>query len=258
MDAIAPKLARSEVASERLLLIDAGPSARNRLVTDGTLEGLKWLALVLMTGDHVNKDLFKATLPFLFEAGRLALPLFVFVLACNLARPGALERGVYQRTMLRLAIFGALAAVPAMALGGLVAGWWPLNVLFTLLVLTATLYLVERGTLASHAAAVGVFLIGGSSVEFWWPALAFGLAVWWYCKRPTWVALALATASLAALAVINGNHWALATLPLLLLATRLDLNLPRVRWVFYVFYPAHLAAIWLIRIPMANAGYVFS
>ena len=133
-----------------------------------------------------------------------------------------------------------------------------LNVLFTLLALTATLYLVERGTLAGYAGAVGVFLVGGSSVEFWWPALAFGLAVWWYCKRPNWIPLALATASLAALAVINGNHWALATLPLLLLATRLDLNLPRVRWVFYAYYPVHLAAIWLIRIPMANAGYVFS
>ncbi|WP_010101405.1 TraX family protein [Verminephrobacter aporrectodeae] len=63
------------------------------VVADGTCEGLKWLALALMTGDHVNKYLFNATLPVLFEAGRLALPIFVFVLACNLARPGTCPAG---------------------------------------------------------------------------------------------------------------------------------------------------------------------
>ena len=56
---------------------------------------MKWLALVLMTGDYVNKYLFNGTLPRLFNAGRVTLPLFVFVLAYNLARPDTLERGVY-------------------------------------------------------------------------------------------------------------------------------------------------------------------
>jgi hypothetical protein len=151
-------------------------------IPDGTVEALKWLALALMTGDHVNKYLFNATLPVLFEAGRVALPLFVFVLAYNLARPGTLERGVYGRTMSRLAVFGALASVPFVALGGLYAGWWPLNVMFTLLVVTATAYLVERGGKLHLAAAGVVFLVGGSSVEYWWPAVAFGLAVWSYTQ----------------------------------------------------------------------------
>ena len=48
-----------------------------------------------MTGDYVNKYLFNGTLPRLFNAGRVTLPLFVFVLAYNLARPDTLERGVY-------------------------------------------------------------------------------------------------------------------------------------------------------------------
>lgn len=82
----------------------------------------------------MNKYLFNATIPGLFEAGQLCLPIFVFVLAYNLARPGTLESGAYLRTMKRLAIFGALASVPFIALGGLLAGWWPLNVMFTLLV----------------------------------------------------------------------------------------------------------------------------
>ena len=93
-------------------------------VSDGAIEALKWIDLVVMTRDHVNKYLFNATLPGLFEAGRLCLPLFVFVLAYNLARPGTLASGAYLRTLKRLAIFGALASAPFMALGGLLAGWW--------------------------------------------------------------------------------------------------------------------------------------
>ena len=59
---------------------------------DGTVEALKWLGLLFMTGDHVNKYLFAQKLPCLFELGRLAMPIFGFVLAYNLARSGALAR----------------------------------------------------------------------------------------------------------------------------------------------------------------------
>jgi|SRR5690625_2855495 len=226
-------------------------------VPNGTVEALKWLALVLMTGDHVNKYLFNGTLPVLFEAGRLALPIFAFVLAYNLARPGVLERGAYPRTMARLAVFGAVATVPFVALGGLYAGWLPLNVLFTLLTITACAYLVEKGGPAAFAGAAVVFLVGGLLVEFWWPAVAFGLATWAYCKRPTWIAAAVALLACAALWFINGNLWALAALPLVLAASRVDLPMPRLRWAFYAYYPLHLAALWAIRIPMSKAGYLF-
>jgi len=226
-------------------------------IPDGTVEALKWLALALMTGDHVNKYLFNGTLPFFFEAGRLALPIFIFVLAHNLARPGAFERGVYTRTIKRLTDFGAVASVPFIALGGLTAGWWPLNVLFTLIVVTACAYLIERGG-ARHLIGAGLmFLVGGALVEYWWPAVAFGLAVWSYRKRPTWAAAAVALLACAALWFINHNLWALASLPLLLVASRVDLPMPRLRWAFYVYYPLHLAALWLIRIPMSKAGYLF-
>jgi len=35
-----------------------------------------------------------------------------------------------------------------MALGGLAGGWWPLNVVFTLLLITIVLYLFEQGSSA--------------------------------------------------------------------------------------------------------------
>lgn len=230
------------------------------VIANGTIEALKWLALLLMTADHVNKYLFNETLPFLFEAGRMAMPLFVFVLAYNLARPSVSDSGAYRRTMTRLAIFGLVATPPFIALGSLMMGWFPLNILFTLLVITTVVALLERaraGSLVAGCGAMLVFLWGSGLVEFWWPAVAFGVASWWYCKTPNWIALLAALASCAALFWINGNLWALAALPLVVAASQVDLRIPRMRWAFYAYYPAHLVALLLIRIPMSKAGYLF-
>ena len=226
------------------------------VLNDGALEFLKWLALVLMVGDHINKYLLNGTVDWLFYAGRIAMPIFVSVLAYNLARPGALTSGAYGRTMYRLGAFGTLATPAFLALGGVVDGWWPLNILFTLMALTGVLVCLDRGG-RWNLVAVGVFLIGGSVVEFWWPALVLGVSVWTYTKPPTGIAALAAVVALIALHAINGNDWALAALPVLILASKLHLNIPRLRWFFYAFYPAHLALIWAIRIPMREAGYLF-
>jgi hypothetical protein len=227
------------------------------VVPDGSLEALKWLALLSMTVDHVNKFLFNGTNEAAFGVGRIAMPLFVFVLAYNLARPGVLEHGGYSRTMRRLAAFGILAMPAFCLLGGLNAALRPLNIMFTLLILTATLNLVEYGTAGNWAAVIFVFLLGGANVEFWWPALVFGLAVWHYGKRPGVMPLTIALAALLGLWIVNGNLWAMVVLPVIFLASLVDLCMPRVRWVFYAYYPLHLFVLCLIRIPMARAGYLF-
>ena len=225
------------------------------ILSDGTVEALKWLALILMTGDHLNKYLFNGTLPVLFETGRLALPLFVCVLAYNLARPYALACGIYRRTMIRLAVFGGLATPLFIALGGSwFRGFWPLNVMFTLLVFTATACLVEQGKFWSAGL---VFLIGGGLGEFLWPAILFGLAIWSYSRQPSVRAAGIAFITCTSFWFINHNMWALAALPILLLATQFNFRVPRLRLFCYGYYPLHLAFLLLIRIPMTKAGYLF-
>lgn len=248
------RLIRGSVMNSPTVSAKAALTMPKIIISNGTIEGLKFLALILMTGDHVNKYLFNGTLPYLFEAGRLAMPIFVFVLAYNLARPGQLESGVYGRTMKRLATFGIIASVPFMALGTVYEGWWPLNILFTLLAITATAYFIEK---KQFFFAFLVFVNAGTVVEFWWPAMLFGVAVWSYLKQPSIYTAGVAVLACAALGFINGNMWALAALPILVSSTMFDLKVPRTRWFFYGFYPLHLGALWLIRIPMSNAGYLF-
>lgn len=233
------------------------PTWPRLIIHDGTLEALKWLALLLMTGDHIDKYLFNGTKALLFDAGRIAMPLFIFVLAYNLARPSALDRGAYSRTIKRLILFGVLATPIFIVLGGVKDGWWPLNIIFTLLSLTVVLFLVEQRSTGGYVTAAAMFLVSGSSVEFWWPALTLGVAIWWYCKRPGWIPLALALTALSSLWFINQNLWALAAVPIALTSVTVDLRVPRLKWVFYAYYPLHLAMLWLIRIPMGKVGCLF-
>lgn len=216
------------------------------VLADGTVEGLKWLALVLMVLDHVNKYLLHDSVPGMFAVGRLSMPLFGFVLAYNLARPGTLANGVYPRVMKRLTVIGAIASVPFIALGGLLAGWWPFNIMVMLLIAVGVMYLTEKGGKVSMALAVLLFVVGGGFVEFWWPALALCLAAWRYCKAPSWSALLVWIVATAALYVINRNLWALAAFPIVFLAPQVRLKLPRLQSVFYAFYPIHLAALWAL------------
>ena len=217
------------------------------VMADGAIETLKWLALVLMTVDHVNKYLLHESGPAMFAAGRLAFPLFSFVLAYNLARPEALARGTYQRTLKRLALYGAVAEVPFIALGGLGWGWWPLNIMAMLFVATATMYLVEKGGRGNLVLVALLMIVGGGIVEFWWPGIVMCLGAWCYCKRPSLIALAVWWGATASLFIVNKNWWALVSLPLVLVATRVDIGTPRWPRLFYVYYPAHLAALFFIQ-----------
>ena len=239
-------VATEGITSPIRLPVSAAPAL---VLSSGTLEALKWLALLLMTLDHVNKHLLHASVPELFAAGRLALPLFGLVLGYNLARPDALASGGYSRTARRLALFGSIATLPFIALGGLGWGWWPFNIMVTLLVATLCAWLIEVGGPARLGAAAAVFIVGGALVEFWWPGLAVCLLAWAYCRRPSGLTLALWIGALASLYVINRNLWALAALPLIFAAGQVKLNVPRGRLGFYIYYPAHLAVLWgLVRV----------
>jgi len=224
-------------------------SASGLLIADGTLEALKWLALIVMALDHVNKYVYREQLPVIFEVGRSVLPIFSFVLAYNLTRPNATTNGAYRRTMQRLTLTGLLSAPIVYALNAPLVNkspWWPQNVLFMFLLAAGLSILWMKGGALRRALPVVLFLLAGAVVEYFW----FGLGCFWasslFCRQPTIRHFSLWVLALLSLTAVNGNLWALAAVLIVLLATRVPLSLPRNKWMFYAFYPTHLLAIWVL------------
>lgn len=206
-------------------------------MTTAGREVLKWLALVLMTGDHVNKVLLDGGVPWLTDAARVVFPIFAMVLAYNLAAHADAQAA--RRSLGRLLV----AAVLVQPFHAWAFGYWvPLNVLFSL----ALGVYCCTGT--SRPIALAAALLGGLVVDYGWCGPAIMLATvavlrsggrWW-----AWAGLLVSVAGLYA---INRNLYALAAFPLVLALGTLPGRVPRWRWAFLGYYGAHLGVLVALR-----------
>lgn len=227
-------------------------------ISNQALTLLKWIAVLAMVADHYNVFLNDNQSEFLKAVGRFALPLFVFVIGYNLARM-PVEK--IPKMIFRLVLFGLLALPPHIALGAPIRDWWPLNILFTFAASVGVVYLLslrpdrKAALVALRLAAIVLFLVGGVVVEYFWPALGLVLSVWLsfrLAKKNKWgraAAFGLGCLWLVALNDMNGSLWAMAAMPLIAAAWLLPvgaIKLPRCKWFFYSFYPAHFYLIWMV------------
>ncbi|MCU7804177.1 MAG: conjugal transfer protein TraX [Candidatus Thiodiazotropha sp. (ex Lucinoma borealis)] len=213
-------------------------------LSDGSLETLKWLALVLMIGDHVNLFLLDRSLPVLFLAGRLVMPLFAFVLAYNLTRPGFYAQGGYERVIVRMIPYGLIAIPFFVGLGHEII---PLNIIFTLLLGVLFCYLIEMGTSYSLKLAGMLLMLGSWFVDYSMSGVLLFVSIWMYFRFNNLFGLFVILLSLVGISALNGNAWAFAAIPVILLVSRIEIPLPRVKHIFYPIYPLHLAALWMIQ-----------
>ncbi|MBV6898069.1 TraX family protein [Xanthomonas euvesicatoria] len=210
-------------------------------MTSSGREALKWIALALMTGDHVAKVLFGGYVPVLSELGRIAFPVFALVMAYNLAQP----RADYAKSVLRLACWGLLAQpFHAWAFGY----WLPLNVLLTFALAALLIWTVQtRHWLYAAVAGVVLPLV----VDYQWAGVWLVLAAWaWFRVAKPCVSkgyIAPVVACMVLLCWYNGNLWALVALPVLALGY-VWWPLPRLRWAFYGYYVVHLAVIAFVAV----------
>jgi hypothetical protein len=241
------------VPSHQAQMLVGAPGARHQpwTMAEGSLEAIKWAALILMVFDHTNKYLYAERLPLVFQVGRIVMPMFGFVLAYNLARPDALANGLHGRMMYRLALMGLAATPICVILNSQFVNasvWWPLNILFTFLLVVALAYLIDRGGSKRYALAVALFILGGAVVEYLWMGVLCCLGAWLFCRKASLPRLLLWILGTLSLTVINSNTWALAALPIVLMAGRMPHRLSRQTWLFYGFYPAHLLLLLFIRL----------
>lgn len=213
-------------------------------IQDGTIESLKWLALLFMTIDHANRILWNDSYYSAYCIGRIAMPLFAFVFAYNLARPEQFNYSAYIKTGKRLILFGLLAT-PAYIQMLHLTRIIPLNIMFTLFVAATSIlfYSQKDGKILAFC----ILLLGGLVVEFSWPGIALCIAFWLYLRNPSLLYSIFIATAYVLLGPINNNNWAMASIPIILLAGILTIQLPRLRYMFWIYYPLHLTLLLIIK-----------
>lgn len=212
-------------------------------ITDGALNALKWIAVASMVVDHTNAYVFENASAVAQNFGRLAFPLFAFVLGYNLARTPFTRYGTLAT---RLAVAG-LVSQPLYGL--MVSDAWRFNIFFTFLVALGIIALLRIPSTNRAITAGVLFAVAGFLVDFHWYGIALTVASYFFAARMNTTALTGLFSALAMLtlylALLIG--WpALATLlavPLVYVLRSMPAVLPRLRWVFYAVYPVHIAIL---------------
>ena len=214
---------------------------------------LKIIAMIAMLIDHIGAYLFPQV-RWLRIIGRLAYPIFAYMIAegCCHTR----SRGRY------------LLQLSALALGCQLVFWFTTeslyqSVLVSFSLAVITIFAVDHlrkkkdvlsGCLAVLTVGAVVFvccalpkILSGTDFAVDYGIVGVMLPVAVYLMPNRTAKLSCATVMLVMLAVVmEGNQWyGLLAMPLLLLYNG-QRGASKLKYLFYIFYPAHLAAIYLI------------
>ena len=226
---------------------------------------LKIIALSAMFIDHVGV-VFPDAAPFWFRAvGRLAFPIFVYLLSEGFRHTAAREK-----YLMRLLVFAAISEIPYdLVMGNTINFAANTNIFYTLFLGGVAIWLYERlkarygwQTLAVLAATLPTVIVAESlSVDFGGLGVLFIFAM--YAIRPKVARLiafgAFALSQFIPLVMAHSLGIAIPTEYLLMIPFALA-TVPLVafyngergtktqwaKWLFYVAYPAHLAVLAII------------
>ncbi|WP_020211034.1 TraX family protein [Gilvimarinus chinensis] len=213
------------------------------LLSTGSIEAIKWLGLVLMTCDHVNRFVYGGTIPWLTEAGRLALPLFGFAFSYALAQPKNNIQNTLKRVVLKTTSVGVLSTPLLWSLSG---SPLPLNVLFLFTICALVIWFRVLKAWYYFLLSLVVVTVGGTFVEYWWPGIFVILTAWLFCRHPNMATSTSWVISVGSLYIVNDSFWSLLAIPVIYLFAKVDIKIPRWPTAFYAYYPLHLLFIWCV------------
>ena len=229
-----------------------------KLKTNLDTDFLKIVAIIAMTADHVG-SVFFPEYPAFRWVGRIAFPLF-----CYCMTVGMLYTHDIKKYFLRLGVF-ALVSQPFWILAFNADAVWEnllnLNIFFTLLVSLLEAWGVKEKKW--WLLIVSLVLLNVINFDYAMTGLILMLIFYLSRNRPWIGALVYTLSYLPALmgsmedplALKLGGHavgfeiFALAALPLIYGHTHLQIRISK--WFFYIYYPAHLFALFLLQLLFA-------
>ena len=226
-----------------------------KLKTNLDTDFIKIIAVVSMTIDHIGGAFFPQYPAFRW-IGRIAFPLFCYCLTV-----GMMYTGDIKKYLFRLGAFAVISQpfwILAFNSDDITGNIFNLNIFFTLIVsLLGAWGFKERKWWLFILALI---LLNVINFDYAMTGLIL-ILIFYLCRNKPWLGAAVYT--LTYLPALNGNMadplalkigghaigfeiFALLALPFIYIQTNSGLKIPK--WFFYIYYPAHLFAIYLIGI----------
>ena len=234
---------------------DVIPTEGARLKTNLDTNLLKVVAIISMLIDHIGSAFFD-DIPVFRYAGRLAFPIFAYCLTV-----GLLYTSNIKKYLIRLGIFALISQpfyIMAFHPSDWREEWMNMNIYFTLFVSLLAMAGVKERKWWLFAIALLLLMF----INFDYAATGVVLMLIFYiCRnRPAIGAAVFCLYYLPALwngypedpkslllggLCIDWTIFSMLSAPLIFLRTNSKIKVNK--YFFYIFYPAHLAAIWIVR-----------
>lgn len=202
---------------------------------------LKWIAIVTMVIDHVGAVLFPGVWAFRY-VGRISFPIFCFLLV-----EGFVHTRDVRKYMLRLGGFALISEIPYdLAFHGKVMDRGYQNVFFTLLLGVVLMDMLKRSK-EMPLKALEILLVMAAA-DFLRTDYSFKgillIALFYLLRENLWIKTVCgAIWNFLWNGSIQG-YGALAMIPIAMYNGERGRSM---KYFFYVFYPAHLAVLFLVR-----------
>ncbi|MBN2558372.1 MAG: hypothetical protein JXB33_06450 [Clostridia bacterium] len=215
---------------------------------------LKMIAACAMAIDHAA-HLFFPTEIYMRCIGRLAFPIFAFLIAEGYRRTGDVSR-----YMLRLFLFALISQAPYQLMVGIPGSITP-NVMFTLLFGLLAIYTIDKGNAAARILIPALLAVSAQAMAFDHGGFGVLLVIAFYLTRDSRslrnisaaILILLFSTYYLAYGGINNTGWLivlfyLAALPAIsLYNNKRGISNPFTKWFFYIFYPSHIIILLIIR-----------
>ena len=226
-----------------------------KLKTNLDTDFIKIIAVVSMTIDHIGGAFFPQYPAFRW-IGRIAFPLFCYCLTV-----GMMYTVDIKKYLFRLGVFAVISQpfwILAFNSDDIIGNIFNLNIFFTLIVsLLGAWGFKERKWWLFILALI---LLNVINFDYAMTGLIL-ILIFYLCRNKPWLGAVVYT--LTYLPALNGNMadplalkigghaigfeiFALLALPFIYIQTNSGLKIPK--WFFYIYYPVHLFAIYLIGI----------
>ena len=202
------------------------------MITRGQSDFIKLVAIFAMTLDHIGYYLCPELIE-LIVIGRIAFPIFAYQLTIGYAMTSS-----KKDYLVRLLGFGLISQVPYYFL----AEEFKLNILFALALGVLALWALENKKYYYYFLIIPAFLF----VEYSLYALSIILIFYLFKNKIAQFVLFITATFLYSLYLVNPIQiLAILSLPFIIKPFLLEIRLPRN--FFYIFFPAHLLIILLIK-----------